>query len=100
MLLAVSEVCYNTPRDVACSIEKDTSMTTIEERLTALEHNHEELKQKIELQTIAIGALVNKATLEKLNERYDKLFDVLIAHDRFTNEQLAGLRSKQVGLEA
>ena len=74
-------------------------MTTIEERLTALEHDHEELKQKIELQTIAIGALVNKATLEKLNERYDKLFDVLIAHDRFTNEQLAELRSQQVGLD-
>src|SRR5258708_38289429 len=74
-------------------------MATIEERLTALEHNHEELKQKIELQTIAIGALVNKATLEKLNERYDKLFETLIAHDRFTNEQLAELRSQQIELD-
>jgi len=49
-------------------------------------------KQKIELQTMAIGALVNNATLEKLNEKYDKLFGPLIAHDEFTNQQLAELR--------
>ena len=57
-------------------------MPSIEERLQAIEQEHNELKKTIELQTIAIGALVNKATLEKLNEKYDKIFDTLIAHDR------------------
>lgn len=58
-----------------------------------------ELKEKIELQTIAIGALVNKATLERLNEKYDKLFDALITHDRLTNEQLVELRTQQMKLD-
>ncbi len=71
-------------------------MPTIEERLQALEQEHTELKKTIELQTIAIGALVNKAALEKLNEKYDKLFETLITHDRFTNEQLAELRTQQI----
>jgi hypothetical protein len=81
-------------------------MATIEERLQALEQEHErlhileqehsQLKKTIELQTIAIGALVNKATLEKLNEKYDKIFDTLIAHDSFTNGQLAELRTQQI----
>jgi hypothetical protein len=70
-------------------------MPTIEERLQALEQEHTEPKKTIELQTIAIGALVNKATLEKLNEKYDKIFDALMAHDRLTNEQLAELRKQQ-----
>lgn len=81
-------------------------MATIEERLTLIEHEHAklkndntELKKTIELQTIAIGALVNKATLERLNEKYDKIFDALIAHDRFTNEQLAEFRGQQIELD-
>ena len=71
-------------------------MPTIEERLQALEQEHDQLKKTTELQTIAIGALVNKATLEQLNEKYDRLFETLIAHDRFTNEQLAELRGQQI----
>lgn len=81
-------------------------MPTFEERLTLIEHEHAqlknenaELKKAIELQTIAIGALVNKAALERLNEKYDEMFDALIAHDRFTNEQLAELRSQQAELD-
>ncbi len=70
-------------------------MPTIEERLQNLEQEHTELRKTIELQTIAIGALVNKNTLEKLNEKYDKIFEALIAHDRLTNEQIAGLRGQQ-----
>ena len=45
-------------------------MATIEERLARIEQEHAALKEKIELQTIAIGALVTKATLERLNEKY------------------------------
>ena len=74
-------------------------MPTIEERLRALEQEHTDLKKTIELQTIAIGALVNKAALERLNEKYDKIFDALMAHDRFTNEQLAELDGKIVGAQ-
>ena len=71
-------------------------MPTIEERLQALEQEHTQLKKTTELQTIAIGALVNKATLEQLNEKYDRIFEALMAHDRFTNEQLAELRGQQI----
>ncbi len=71
-------------------------MPTIEERLQALEQEHTQLKKTIELQTIAIGALVNKAMLEKLNEKYDKIFDTLMTHDHFTNGQLAELRTQQI----
>ena len=71
-------------------------MATIEERLARIEQEHAALKEKIELQTIAIGALVTKATLERLNEKYEKLFDALMAHDRFTNTQLAELRNQQI----
>jgi hypothetical protein len=74
-------------------------MSTIEERLQALEDEHTILKKTIELQTIAIGALVNKAALEKLNEKHDKLFETLISHDHFTNEQLAELRNQQNELD-
>ena len=81
-------------------------MPTIEERLQALEREHErletleqehtQLKKTIELQTIAIGALVNKATLEKLNEKYDKMFDTLMAHDRLTNERLGDIQNQLI----
>jgi len=81
-------------------------MPTIEERLQALEREHERLetleqehtqrKKTIELQTIAIGALVNKATLEKLNEKYDKMFDTLMAHDRLTNERLGDIQNQLI----
>jgi hypothetical protein len=74
-------------------------MATLEERIQAIEQEQTTLKKTIELQTIAIGALVNKATLEKLNEKYDKLFDVLMNHDRFTNEQLAEIRNQQAELD-
>jgi phage shock protein A len=81
-------------------------MPTIEERLQILEREHQtleqehaELKKTIELQTIAIGALVNKAALERLNEKYDKMFDTLIAHDRLTNERLGDIQSQVIDLD-
>src|SRR5215831_11822287 len=74
-------------------------MATIEERVQALEREHTELKEKVELQTIAIGALVSKATLEKLLEKYDKLFDTLIAHDRLTNERFGNLQTQVIELD-
>jgi len=76
-------------------------MATFEERLTAIEREHVELKhdnaalkEKIELQTVAIGGLVNKALLERINEKNDKIFQTLIAHDEFTNRQLSELRER------
>lgn len=94
-----SSKCYNVKARV-CDQKDGFFMATIEERLTAPENQHAELREKMELQTIAIGALVNKATLERLNEKYDKLFDVLITHDRLTNEQLAELRTQQLKLDS
>ena len=74
-------------------------MATIEERVQALEQEHAELKKAIELQTVAIGALVSKTTLEKLIEQDDKLFDTLIAHDRLTNERLGHLQTQVIELD-
>lgn len=60
--------------------EKGTPvMATIKERLAAVEHDHAELKQKVELQTIAIGALVSKPMLERLNKKNDAIFNALMA---------------------
>ncbi len=69
-------------------------MATFEERLTAVEHDNAELKQRIELQTMAIGGLVSKAMLERINEKNDKIFQALIHHDEFTNQQLAEFRAQ------
>ena len=83
-------------------------MPSIEERLTAIEHDntelkqvnaklqqeHAELKEKVELQTIAIGGLVNKAMLESIQEKNNQIFKVLTDHVAFTNYQLAELREK------
>ena len=74
-------------------------MATIEERVQALEQEHAELKKAIELQTVAIGALVSKTTLEKLIEQYDKLFDTLVAHDRLTNERLGHLQTQVIEVD-
>jgi hypothetical protein len=74
-------------------------MATLEERVQALEQEHAELKKAIELQTVAIGALVSKTTLEKLIEQDDKLFDTLIAHDRLTNERLGDLQTQVIELD-
>jgi hypothetical protein len=71
-------------------------MASIEKRVQTLEQEHTEFKKTIELHTAAISALVNKTTLEMLNEKYDKIFEALIAHDRLTNEQLAELRTQQI----
>lgn len=88
-------------------------MPSIEERLQALEREHQtleqehtQLKKTIELQTIAIRALVAKEAFEKLQDTVEKsqkqngkLFDALMAHDRFTNEQLAELRGQNIELD-
>lgn len=74
-------------------------MSTIEERLQTLEQEHTNLKKTIELQTIAIGALVNKAALERLNERYDKILDALLTHDNLTNERLGDMQGQIIELD-
>ena len=81
-------------------------MPTIEERVQALEQEHTELKRSntelqraIELMNIALGALVNKATLEKVNEQNNKIFEALMSHDQFTNHQLAEVREKFTELD-
>jgi hypothetical protein len=90
---------------------EEKPMPTIEERLQALEREHEqlqtikrehtELKKTIELQTIAIRALVSKEafeklqdTVEKIQEQNGKTFDALIAHDRLTNERLGDIQNQ------
>ena len=69
-------------------------MATLEERVQALEQENAELRQRIELHTIAIGGLINKAALEAINEKNDNIFKALTDHDQFTNLQLSELREK------
>lgn len=82
-------------------------MVTFEERLTRVERDTAELKKDVEVLNSAFGGFVSKATLEKVNAQNDKIFDTLINHDQFTNQQLAELRNqlveqdgKIVGLQA
>src|SRR5579875_213220 len=83
------------PSGVLCSIEREVNhMAKFEERLAALEQEQAKLKQEVELQTIALGGLVNKTMLERINEKNDKIFQSLIAHDKFTNQQLSEFREK------
>lgn len=56
-------------------------------------------KKTIEVQTIAIGALVNKSALERLNQKYDKIFDALLAHDNLTNERLGDIQGQIIELD-
>ena len=80
---------------VLCLIEREVNhMATFEERLAAIEQDNAELRQKIELQNMAIGGLINKAMLEKINEKNDKIFQALISHDQLTNQQLAEFREQ------
>jgi hypothetical protein len=82
-------------------------MARVEHEIARVEHENAELKKAVELLNTALGALVSRATLEKVNERNDKIFDTLMRHDQFTNQQLAELREqlteqdgKIVGLQA
>ena len=69
-------------------------MATLEERIACVEHEHAELKMTVESLKIALGAMVNKSMLEKVNEQNNKIFDTLTRHDQFTNQQLAELRGQ------
>ena len=72
-------------------------MPTIEERLQALEQEYAQLKKITELQNIAIGALANNASLEELNEKYDRIFEAQahMAMIALPMKQVAELRQHQ-----
>ena len=81
-------------------------MSTIEERLQALERGHTDLKKTIELQTIAIRALVSKEAFEKLQESIEesqeqngKLFNVLINQGTLHNERMTNLQGQIIDLD-
>jgi hypothetical protein len=79
--------------------ERRNPMATIEERLTALEQENAALKKTVELQMIALRALVTKDAFEALRETNNKIFDVLMSHDQLTNERLGDLQTQVVGLD-
>lgn len=81
-------------------------MATIEERVQALEQENAARKKAEELLTIAVRALVSKeafeklqATIEKSQEQYGKLFDVLNNHNVFTNQRLADIQDQIIALD-
>ena len=81
-------------------------MATIEERLQALEQESAAHKQTEEMLTIAVRALVSKASFETLQETIEasqeqngKLFNVLINQNTLHNERLTELDGKITGLQ-
>jgi chromosome segregation ATPase len=85
------------------------SVSTIEERLQALEREHTQLKKTIELQTIAIRALVSKEALEKLQDTVEKIqeqngktidkVDLLAIDNRNTRQSLERAETSQESLK-
>ncbi len=74
-------------------------MATIEERLSALEQENAALKRAVELQMIALRALATKDAFEELRDINNKIFDVLISHDRVTNERLGDQQTQIIELD-
>jgi hypothetical protein len=74
-------------------------MASIEERLTALEQENAALKKSVELQMIALRALVTKEAFEAMRETINKIFDVLMSHDQLTNERLGDLQTQVIELD-
>jgi hypothetical protein len=74
-------------------------MASIEERLTALEQENAALKKSVELQMIALRALVTKDAFEALHETNSKIFDVLMNHDQLTNKRLGDLQTQVIELD-
>jgi flagellar capping protein FliD len=89
-------------------------MATIEERLQALEQEHTQLKKTIELQTIAIRALVSKEAFEKLQDTVEKIktsqeslkldFEHqekrIIHFERQTNDQFTNINDRLTNVQA
>ncbi len=85
-------------------------MSTLEERVQALEQENAARKKTEELLTIAIRALISKEAFEKLQdtvekiqetaeksqEQNGKLFDVLNTHNIFTNERLGDIQNQLI----
>src|SRR5260370_12230014 len=74
-------------------------MAKIEERLSALEQEKAALKRAVELQMIALRALATKDAFEELRDINNKIFDVLISHDRVTNERLGDQQTQIIELD-
>lgn len=81
-------------------------MTTLEERVQALEKELAERKHSEEMLTIAVRALVSKEAFEKLQdtiehyqEQNGKLFNVLINQGTLHNERITNLQSQIIELD-
>lgn len=81
-------------------------MSTIEERVQALEQENAARKKAEELLTIAVHALVSKETFENLQEtikqsqeQNGRLFDALNAHNILTNERLGDIQSQTIEVD-
>jgi hypothetical protein len=106
----IIELLFDRPRSAALLTQDNgkgaTLMATIEERLQALEQENAARKKAEELLTIAVRALVSKEAFEKLQdtveksqEQYGKLFDVLNNHNIFTNQRLADIQDRIIALD-
>jgi hypothetical protein len=98
LLQLSGRVWYNSHM-MMCEEKGEHPMASIEERLTALEQENVALKKSVELQMIALRALVTKDAFEALRDTNNKIFDVLMSHDQLTNERLGDLQTQVIGLD-
>ena len=82
------------------------SMTTLEQRVQALEQEIAARKQAEEMLTIAVRALVSKEAFEKLQETIEesqaqngRLFNVLINQGTLHNERMTNLQGQIIDLD-
>jgi len=82
------------------------SMTTLEQRVQALEQEIAARKQAEEMLTIAVRALVSKEAFEKLQETIEqsqeqngRLFNVLINQGTLHNERMTHLQGQIIDLD-
>jgi hypothetical protein len=89
-------------------------MATLEERLQTLEQEHTQLKKTIELQTIAIRALVSKESFEKLQDTVGRIETAqeslkldferqekrIIRFEQQTNDQLTAIKADTAATKA
>ena len=81
-------------------------MTTLEQRVQALEQEIAARKQAEEMLTIAVRALVSKEAFEKLQETIEqsqeqngRLFNVLINQGTLHNERMTNLQGQIIDLD-
>jgi hypothetical protein len=81
-------------------------MSTIEERLTALEQEfaglrleNRALRNLYEIQSMALQSRVTQSELAKVRDTNNSVFDAIIGQNKFTNERLGDIQTQIIELD-